>query len=94
MISLRRLLQACEAPAQDCVLWAILDTSQWCDSCDRDGEEDGATLLTPAELYQRLEAVAGADAVKEPELVLVSLWRPSLLHSQSPRAWQRLRTAC
>ena len=69
------------------MLRALVDSLHGSASCDRDGEEDGATLLTPAELCQRLEAVAGADAVKEPELVLVSLWRPTSLHSQPPRAW-------
>lgn len=60
----------------------MADLLHWCVSCYREGEEDGAALLTPAELYLRLESVAGADAVKEPELVLVSPKRlSSLLYS-------------
>ena len=43
-------------------------------------------MLTPAELYLRLEAVAGADAVREPELVLVSPWRRSLSDPQSAQS--------
>ncbi|CAL5218547.1 g236 [Coccomyxa viridis] len=39
-------------------------------SC-RSGEEGGNATLTPAALNSYLEAIAGPDAVKEPELVLV-----------------------
>lgn len=53
------------------------------DSLCRSMEEPGNASLTPAELDHRLELLAGADAVREPELVLVSL---STLTEGSPEA--------
>ena len=38
----------------------------------RSGEDSGEAILSPAALDSCLEAIAGRDAVKEPELVLVS----------------------